>query len=286
MKQKSSSKWQGMLLLTLKYIVLIIGAILFLLPFLFMLSMSLTDSHELFQIPFRLIPRSLNWLNYKEAWTENYPFNLFLKNTIFVTGIFILGQVTVCSLVAYSFARLRWRGRNLLFTVLLSTLMLPAQVVIIPQFIYFSKLGWVNTYYPLLIPWIFGRGAFPIFLLRQFYMTIPLDLDEAAKIDGATYFQIYYKILLPLLKPALGVVAINGFMFQWNNFFEPLIYINEKAKFTLALGLRMFQAGEFGTYWNFLMADSVLVALPCFIIFFLFQKYLVQGTIIGGGLKG
>lgn len=283
MRQKSN---RGYIILLLKYVLVIGGAILFLLPFLFMLSISLTDSHELFQIPIRLIPKKLAWSNYRDAWFGYYPFNLFLKNTVLVTGIYILGQVIVCSLVAYSFARLRWRGRDFLFTVLLSTLMLPAQVIIIPQFIYFSRLGWINTYYPLLIPWIFGRGAFPIFLLRQFYMTIPLELDEAAKIDGASYFQIYYKVLLPLSKPALGVIAINGFMFQWNNFFEPLIYINDKSKFTLALALRMFQAGEFGTYWNQLMAASVLVALPCFIIFFLFQKYLVQGTVISGGLKG
>lgn len=283
MKQRSSNKYISIFL---RYLVLITGAIVFLLPFLFMLSMSLSDPRDLFQIPLRIIPKKLVWSNYREAWFGYYPFNLFLKNTIIITAIFILGQVVVCSLVAYSFARLRWRGRNFLFTVLLTTLMLPAQVVIIPQFIYFSKWGWINTYYPLLIPWIFGRGAFPIFLLRQFYMTISLELDEAAKIDGASYFQIYYKILLPLSKPALGVIAINGFMFQWNNFFEPLIYINDKTKFTLALALRMFQAGEFGTYWHLLMAASVLVALPCFIIFFLFQKYLVQGTIISGGLKG
>jgi len=283
MKRKVSRRY---ILILLTYLLLITGAVLFLLPFLFMLSMSLSDPHDLFQIPIRIIPRRLIWSNYREAWVGYYPFNLFLKNTILITAIFIIGQVSVCSLVAYSFARLKWRGRNFLFTVLLSTLMLPAQVVIIPQFIYFSRWGWVNTYYPLLIPWIFGRGAFPIFLLRQFYMTIPLELDEAAKIDGASYFQIYYKILLPLSKPALGVVAINGFMFQWNNFFEPLIYINDKTKFTLALALRMFQAGEFGTYWHLLMAASVLVALPCFVIFFLFQKYLVEGTVISGGLKG
>lgn len=262
----------------------IFGACLFILPFLFVLSTSLKETHQIFTFPIEWLPDPIRWDNYIEAWTTRLPFNLFFRNTVIITAFVVVGQVFSCSCAAYAFSRLRWRGRDVLFIVLLSTLMLPPQVVIIPQFILFKHMRWINTFYPLIIPWVFGRGAFPIFLLRQYFMTIPLELDDAAKIDGCGFFDIYWRILLPSAKPALGAVAIQGFMYQWNNFLEPLIFLNDKSKFPLALGLRMFQT-DTEVYWNWLMAATIIASLPCVIVFFLCQRYFIQGIVVSG-VKG
>ncbi len=266
------------------HLLLLLGAALFLLPFFFVLSTSLKEIQQIFAFPIEWIPNPIRWANYPEAWSSRLPFNLFFRNTVIITGTVVVGQVLSCSLVAFAFARLRWRGRNTLFMVLLSTLMLPSQVIMIPQFLLFTKLGWVNTFLPIIVPWIFGRGAFPIFLLRQYFMTIPFELDDAAKIDGCGYFGTYWRIVLPSAKPALGAVAIQGFMFQWNNFLEPLIYLNDRNKFPLALGLRMFQT-ESEVFWNWLMAAAVVTALPCIVLFFLCQRYFIQGVVVSG-VKG
>ncbi|NLA59150.1 MAG: carbohydrate ABC transporter permease, partial [Firmicutes bacterium] len=200
-----------------------------------------------------------------------------------ITGTVLIGTILSNSIVAYSFARLRWPGRDLLFAVLLSTIMLPQQVTMIPLFILFSKLNWVNTFLPLTVPAFFGSPFF-IFLLRQFFMSIPIDLDEAARIDGCNGFMIYWKIILPISKPALATVAIFSFMWTWNDFMHPLIYLNKMERYTLSLGVVLFQT-RYQVYWNLLMAISLLILLPCILMFFFAQKYFIQG-IVATGLKG
>jgi ABC-type glycerol-3-phosphate transport system permease component len=216
------------------------------------------------------------------------PFGRFILNTILVTGFAMLGQILAASAVAYGFARFRFPGRNALFFIVLATLMLPWQVTIVPTFLLFRQLGWINTFLPLIVPAYFGGGAFFIFLLRQFFLTIPKDLDEAAKIDGANSVHIFWNILLPLSKPALATVAIFSFIEHWNEFFGPLIYLNSPEKYTVSIGLRYFQANPFvgdEPRESILMAASLIVAAPPLILFFLAQKYFVQG-IVTTGLKG
>jgi ABC-type glycerol-3-phosphate transport system permease component len=194
------------------------------------------------------------------------------------------GQIISASLVAFGFARLRFPGRESLFLVLLSTIMIPYQVTLIPTFILFRQLGWLDTYAPLTIPYWLGGGAFYIFLLRQFYLRLPLDLDDAARIDGASTLGIYWHVILPQSKPALGVVAVFSFMSHWNDFFNPLIYLNTTEKYTLALGINLFRGYQV-TQWNLLMAASVMVSLPCIILYAVAQRYFIQG-IVFTGLKG
>ncbi len=196
----------------------------------------------------------------------------------------MVGTLLSSSIVAYGFARLRARGRDVLFMILLSTMMIPPQVTMIPVFALFKLLNWTDTFKPLIIPNFFG-GAFFIFLLRQFYMTIPIELDDAAKIDGCSYLGIFSRIILPLTKPALATVAIFSFMWSWNDFMDPLIYLNSRDKLTLTLALNRF-TGMYGmTAWNLLMAASLVVALPCFVLFFFAQRYFIQGIVVTG-LKG
>ena len=201
-----------------------------------------------------------------------------------ITFATMVGTLLSSSIVAYGFARLRARGRDVLFMILLSTMMIPPQVTMIPVFALFKLLNWTDTFKPLIIPNFFG-GAFFIFLLRQFYMTIPIELDDAAKIDGCSYLGIFSRIILPLTKPALATVAIFSFMWSWNDFMDPLIYLNSRDKLTLTLALNRF-TGMYGmTAWNLLMAASLVVALPCFVLFFFAQRYFIQGIVVTG-LKG
>ncbi|AZR73251.1 sugar ABC transporter ATP-binding protein [Anoxybacter fermentans] len=283
MSLKSSQKKQKKLTKIIWYIVVSIGALIFLLPFFWMVSTSLKSEAAVLQFPPKWIPDPIKWSNYIEALTVE-PFGLFLKNTVFITVVAMFGEILTASLVAYGFARFDFKGRNILFLILLSTMMLPGQVTMIPVFIMFRNFGWINTFKPLTIPAYFGGGAFYIFLLRQFFMTIPRELDDAAKIDGCNAFQIYYKIILPLSKPALATIAIFSFQGHWNDFMGPLIYLNDKSKFTLALGLKMFQ-GMFKTQWNLLMAASVVVMLPVLILFFCFQRQFIEGITMTG-MKG
>ncbi len=208
------------------------------------------------------------------------PFNTFLLNSLIVTGANVVGNLLSCSVVAYGFARLRARGRDVLFLLLLATLMIPREVTIVPTFILFTKLGLVNTLLPLILPAWFGYPFF-IFLLRQFFMSIPHDLDEAARIDGASSWRIFTNIILPLSKPALGTVAIFAFIGNWNNLLDPLIYLRSTEKFTLALALNLFR-GQYLTQYNLLMAVSLIQLLPILIIFFLAQKYFVRGVTMSG----
>ncbi|MCL4860089.1 MAG: carbohydrate ABC transporter permease [Caldilineaceae bacterium] len=252
-------------------------------PLLWLISSSLKDQARIFIYPPQWIPDPVRWDNYSRVF-EQIPFLRFYWNTIVVTGLAVVGQLLSASLVAFGFARLRFPGRDALFLILLSTIMIPYHVTLIPTFVLFRILGWLDTYAPLILPYWLGGGAFYIFLLRQFYMRLPIELDDAARIDGASTLGIYWRIILPQAMPALGVVAIFTFLNHWNDFFNPLIYLNTTEKYTLALGINLFR-GYQTTQWNLLMAASVMVTAPCILLYALAQRYFIQG-IVFTGLKG
>jgi len=258
-----------------------VGALLLVIPFLWMISTSLKPSAEIFSPTW--LPSTIEWGNYTRALTE-IPVLLYARNTVFITILCIVGYLVSGSMVAYAFSRLRWPGRDAWFLVMLSTMMLPPQVTIVPSFVIFRQLGWINTYYPLIVPAFLSGWPFFIFLMRQFFLTIPQDLAEAAKIDGASHFMVYRTIMLPLAKPALATVAIFAFFLHWNDFFGPLIYLTEDSKFTLALGLMTF-AAKHQNEWSQLMAVSIVMLLPSLVVFFLCQRYFVEG-IATTGSKG
>ena len=264
------------------YILLIGGSLVFMIPFVWMLSTSLKESQDLFALPPIWIPERLIWQNYIDAVTT-FPFVRYTLNTAFITVMNVIGGVLSSSLIAYAFAKLQWPGKNIWFMLLISTMMLPGQVTMIPLFILYRELGWINTHLPLIVPAFFG-SAFYIFLIRQFFMTIPKDLSEAAKIDGSSELGIYWHIYMPLSKPVLATVAIFIFLFAWNDFIGPLIYLHESDLWTLSLGLRGFQQ-QFGTRWNVMMAASIIAMLPNIFLFFGFQKHFIQGVAVGG-IKG
>jgi len=267
---------------TIAYAALIIGSIVSLIPFLWMLTSSFKDAAKLFVDPPQWWPNPWLWENYGKAFAK-MPFALYTWNTVKITGICMVGQILSCSLVAFGFARMRFPGRNVLFIVLLSTMMLPAQVTMIPVFKIWATLRAYDTFVPLTVPSFFA-SAFFVFLLRQYFMTVPHEMDEAARIDGASTWQVYWKVLLPQARPALATVAIFSFMAHWNDFLGPLIYLSTPARRTLALGLYAFQ-GQYSTDWNYLMAASTVTMLPLLILFFVGQKYFIQGVVISG-VKG
>ena len=269
--------------LVLVYGLLLLGAVVMLIPLLWLLSSSLKDSGRIFVFPPQWIPDPWRPENYAIVF-EQIPFVRFYVNTIAVTVLAMIGQVTAASLVAFGFARLRFPGRDILFLVLLATIMIPYQVTLIPTFVLFRLLGWLDTYVPLILPYWLGGGAFYVFLLRQFYMRLPLELDDAARIDGASTFGIYRQIILPQAKPALGVMAVFTFLGHWNDFFNPLIYLNTTEKYTLALGITLFRGYQV-TQWHLLMAASVMMTLPCILLYAFAQRYFIQG-IVFTGLKG
>ncbi|MGA7303589.1 MAG: carbohydrate ABC transporter permease [Rhodothermales bacterium] len=268
------------------YAALIALGIVFAIPLLWMFSVSLHDLAGVFAEPFRWIPEKVEWRNYVDA-VSLLPFGRYLLNTVVITAFVLIGIVLSSSLVAYGFSRLRFRGRNKLFTLCIATMMLPGQVTMIPLYIGFAKLGWVDTFLPLIVPAFFG-SPFYIFLLRQFFLTIPREYDEAARLDGAGKLRIYWSIILPLAKPALATVALFAFLGTWNDFFNPLIYLNSPENATLTLGLNMMKSQVIGTgvtQWQLLMAASLLVMLPNIILFFFAQKHFMKGIHVGG-LKG
>lgn len=265
------------------YALILSGSLIMLVPLLWLLSSSFKDTARIFIYPPQWIPDPWRTENYSKVF-EQIPFVRFYWNTILVTGLAVAGQIVSASLVAFGFARLRFPGRDLLFLVLLSTIMIPYHVTLIPTFVLFRLLGWLDTYAPLILPYWLGGGAFYVFLLRQFYMRLPLELDDAARIDGASTFGIYWRVILPQAKPALGVVAVFTFLSHWNDFFNPLIYLNTTEKYTLALGINLFR-GYQTTQWNLLMAASVMVTVPCILLYAFAQRYFIQG-IVFTGLKG
>jgi multiple sugar transport system permease protein len=261
---------------------------LFLVPFFWMLSTSLKDFRELFDT--RWIPERLAWENYRDAFSYGM-WRRWTLNTVVITLVAMLGTLLSTSLVAYSFARLRWPGRDMLFSLVLATMMLPGIVTMIPQFILFSKLPafgfqgsrvWIDTFLPLTVP-AFTGNAFYIFLLRQFMRGIPMELSEAARIDGASELRIWSSIVMPLTKPALAAIAIFTFQFTWEDFIGPLLYLQREELYTLQLGLRQFEFAAGGApAWNWLMAASLVVMLPVVLIFLLFQRYFIEGVTLTG----
>ena len=261
---------------------LIPAAFVFLLPFLWMLSTSLKPDVQFYSFPPVLIPSPFQWSNYPDAVTY-ITFFLYLRNTLSIAVMSTIGVLISSSLVAYSLARIPWKGRTFLFILTIATLMLPFQVTMIPLFIVFKNLGWVNSWLPLIVPHWFG-GALYIFLLRQFFMTIPMELSEAARIDGANELKIYYAIVLQLSKPALATVAIFEFIARWRDYIGPLIYLSDQKQYTLSLGIYEYQS-QYGAEWGLLMAASVMITLPIILIFFFLQKTFVQGIALTG-IKG
>lgn len=256
--------------------------IVFSLPFFWMLSSSLKIEARIWIYPPQWMPNPVLWSNYPEA-LELMDFGRALGNTVFLTGVGTLAIVLSSSWIVYGFARFRFPGKGVIFMVLLSTMMLPAQVTMIPRFIMFKELGWLNTYLPLLVPAAFG-DAFYIFLLRQFFMTIPSELDDAAKIDGCSYIGIWWRIMLPLSKPALATVTVFSVIRGWNDFLWPLIVLNDEEKFNLALSLATFR-GLYQVRWGHLMAASLVTLLPMIVLYFFAQRYVVEGITLTG-LKG
>ena len=267
----------------LTYILLTVGGIIFLTPFYWMFRSSLMDQGQIFEMPPIWLPNPIRIDNFKEALTI-MPFNRFFFNTAVIVVSATAGVVLTSSITAFSFARMRWPGRDKVFICLLSGMMLPQYATLIPTFLGWKFLGAVGTNLPLIIPSWFGGGAFYIFLLRQFYMAIPKELDEAAYVDGAGYFRIFVQIILPLTKPAIVVVILFSFLHYWNDFLAPVIYLNDVSKYTLTLGLALF-SGMYNAQWNLMMAASAVVAIPAIIVFLFGQKYFVEGISITG-LKG
>lgn len=267
----------------LSFLVLVVGAITMLVPFVWMVDSSLKSPGEIFLYPPRWIPHELLWSNYTDALNA-LPFGQWYFNTIYITVVSSIGQVLSASLVGFAFARLRAPGRDVLFVALISTMLLPEQVTMVPVFLIFRWLGWIDTWNPLIVPAWLGGGAFFIFLCRQFFMTIPLELDDAAKIDGCGTMRIFWQIILPLSKPVLAAVIVFSVVGRWNEFLYPVIYLDSQEKYVVSIGLRLFQDLN-TTSWNWLMAVSVVTMLPCLVIFFFAQKLFVQG-IATTGIKG
>ncbi|MGY3756178.1 carbohydrate ABC transporter permease [Helcococcus kunzii] len=263
--------------------ILTVGAILILLPIISMVSTSLKPMEEIMSYPPTLFPKEVKWDNYAKAW-NSAPFTRWTLNTAFLTLINTFISVIVNSYIAYGFAKVDFKGKKFLFTLVLSTMLIPGFVTLVPTYVMYSKIGWVNTYLPLIVPSLFG-SAFYIFLMRQYYLGIPNELIESAKIDGASHFYIWRKIMLPLTKPSLATVAIFTFKGVWYDFLGPLLYINDESKYNIQIGLQTFR-GTVQTQWNYLMAASLISVLPIIILFFVFQKYFIEGSNISSGLKG
>jgi multiple sugar transport system permease protein len=271
------------------YIIIIVLALLFGFPLFWTVMSSLKTPQEITSFPPPWLPATPQWFNYQRLLLiPRIPVTVWAWNSTVVVVLASLGALVTASMVAYSFARFDYRGRNLLFMITLATLMLPEQVTIIPQFVLFYNFGWINTLLPLWVPAWFGGGAFAIFLMRQFMLTLPRDLDEAALIDGAGFFRIFWSILLPLCKPALATLAIIEIIANWSDFLRPLIYLNSPEKFTVSVGLRFFNtAPDVGgePMQHLIMAACVLSMVPVVVIFFLGQRFFVQGIVMSG-IKG
>jgi ABC-type glycerol-3-phosphate transport system permease component len=266
----------------LTHFVLILGSIFFVAPLFFMLSTSLKAMRQITKFPPEWIPNPVIWGNYPAVFTYA-PMHLYFFNTMIIVLPTVIGATFVSSLTAYAFARLRAPGKNFMFTLVLATLMLPSVVTMVPTYILFARLGWVGTFLPLIVPPLAG-GAFYIFLLRQFFMTIPRELEDAALIDGCSRFRIYWNIILPLAKPVLATVTIFAFMGAWNDYLGPLIYLGNRDQYTMSLGLQAFVQYQ-RREWGLLMAASVMMIAPIILMFFVAQKSFVQGITVTG-LKG
>jgi multiple sugar transport system permease protein len=274
---------------TIVTLLIIPGAVLFIAPFLWMISTSLKDPKMVYMFPPQIIPNPVVWSNYLRAMTR-LPFDHYALNTIKITVLCLVGHLLTASMTAFAFARLRFPGRDFLFILLISSIMLPTQVTLIPTFIIFRYLGWVDTFNPLIVPDWLGGAPFTVFLLRQFMTSIPIELDEAAKIEGANFFDIYWRIIIPQIKPALAAVTIFVFLWNWNDFYYAVIYINSQDKWTLQLALNALRRSSAAPDRSFmemeiLMAASIVIMLPCLVVFFLAQRLFIQGIVVSG-VKG
>lgn len=284
-----TAKRQQVIGRTLLYIVAIAASILFMLPFAWTVFSSLKTPSELYMFPPRWLPATPRFENYAEVFTIS-PFGRWLWNSVFVAVLATFGSVLSAAVTGYSFARFRYPGRDLIFLITLSTLMLPSEVTLIPLYLLFNKIRWLDTYLPLIVPAYFGGGAFLIFMMRQFFMTIPMDLDEAARIDGAGYLRIFSQILLPLSGPVLATAAVITFIGDWNAFLFPYIILNDKMKFTIGIGIKYFQTiaaniDSMEPRENLLMAASLMMTAPIIVLFFTAQRYFVRGIVMSG-IKG
>jgi ABC-type glycerol-3-phosphate transport system permease component len=263
-------------------------ALVYMAPLIWLVSSSLKPEGQVFEYPPNFIPRSFEWSNYPDALVQ-FPFIVSGLNTLTIVVGVLMGRLLTASLAAYGFARLRFPGRNVLFVLVLTTLMIPYHVILIPQYLIFRDLGWLNTLKPLIVPAWFGGGAFFIFLLRQFFMTIPREYDDAARIDGCGFIQVWWHIIMPMSLPALGAVAIFTFMGEWNDFLAPLIYLNTPEKQTLAIAVEQWRRSSVHTgynhQWNHIMAVATVVTVPPLLIFFFAQRHFIQGVVISG-IKG
>jgi multiple sugar transport system permease protein/sn-glycerol 3-phosphate transport system permease protein len=274
---RTRARWFAILLLTL-------GAIVVMIPFFWMVSTALKAQGNLYLYPPQWIPDPIVWGNFKEVW-DAVPFATFAKNTAVIVTLVMIGTLLSCSFSAYGFARLRAPGRDLIFMLVLATLMLPSAVTLVPTYIAFNKLGWINSILPLVVPSFFG-APFYIFLLRQFYLSIPKEIEESGRIDGASAFRIWWDLMLPLTKPALATVAVFTFFATYNDFFGPLIYLNDESKQTIAVGLSYFTGSRnVGPQMHLLMAMTILATIPSLIVFIFAQRYFVQ-SIVTTGIKG
>jgi len=264
------------------YFFLTLGGLLFLFPFFWMISLSLGSMKDIYRIPPRYIPEKITWRNYPEALFR-FPFLLYLKNTSTIAFFNIIGTAVGTAIPAYAFARLRWKGRDAVFLMILATMMLPPQVTRIPMYVIWAKLGALDTYIPLIVPSYFG-WAYGTFLARQYYTTIPFELEDAARVDGCGFFAIYFKIIMPLSLPLMVTLALFSFVGDWNDFFNPLIYLHSPEKYTLQLGLLSFR-GQYITNIPAMMAASVLIIFPVLLVFLFGQQYFIRSVVLSG-LKG
>jgi ABC-type glycerol-3-phosphate transport system permease component len=283
-KARGSLRVQRMAGRAAVYAALIVLASLFAIPLVITVGDSLKSFQEVYAVPRVWIPRHPQWSNFVDIFTSGIPFHLFFLNTFLITAMALFGEVLSSSMVGYSFARLRWPFRDVMFIVLLSTLMLPGQVTMIPVFLLFKQLGWVNTWAPLIVPAYFGGGVFNIFLMRQFYKTIPRALEDAAKIDGCSQWRILFTIMMPLAKPAIATICVLGFIRYWNDFMGPLIYLSDFYKYTISLGIYMFKDAQ-TIFPHYIMAASLTSLTPVLILFFSAQRYFVKGIVLSG-IKG
>jgi multiple sugar transport system permease protein len=267
----------------LLYVALLAGAVPTLLPFVWLVRSALMQDAQMFLSPPEWIPAPFQWSNFTEALTTQ-PFGRYFVNTLVIAVISVLGTVLTCSVAAFSFSRLRWKGRDVIFALLLSGVMLPYAVTLIPTFVMWQELGALDTIAPLTVPnWFAGAGGgvFNIFLLRQFFLTIPFELDEAAYIDGASPWRVFWTIVMPLSKPAIIVVTVFTFIGTWNDFLGPLLYLQSEENYTLSLGLASFQS-MYLTQWGYLMAASAAVIAPIIALFFVLQRYFIEGVTLTG----
>ncbi len=279
------TKRQGRLLGDLTtYFLLLLGGLVLMVPIAWLLSTSLKDNQQIFRWPPSFLPSPARWENFPNAMTfSGLPFGRFFLNTVFITILSTIGAVLSCYLVAFAFSRLRWRGRNALFFVVVMTMIIPIEVIIVPRFIIYRSIRWLDSYLPLILPHWFST-PYCVFLLRQYMMTIPREMDEAATIDGCSHFQTLWRIIFPQSMTAAMAIVIFTVQGCWNDLLEPLIYLSSMDHYTVTLGLSFFN-GQYGTQWGMLMAASILVVSPILLLFIAAQKYFIQGIVVSG-VKG